>query len=663
MKKRCIVSIALLIFIISSITTNSITIPTNVRLTNIPLLNNEEQAWICPTDSNIIIANWRDFRLGYRQIGLGRSTDGGQTWTDSLIAKPNQYLQEDSKQSDPTLTVDRFGNFYMSVLDYDGFGFTDKSLIAFYKTTDKGLTWTGPVPVPNVVLDDPDIFEDKQFITVDRTAGPYDGNVYCSWTRFNNPDRIVFVRSIDGAASFQDTVIVGPTQTSTGCGASVIDAGQFSIPAVSSNGDVHVFWQGYALDSGGACTGTITIKHVVSTDGGQSFTVEDTILSVSGYMTANGGINTYSQPVVDADITGGPFDGNLYMAFTNTGPEDINFKSDVDFVRSTDNGLSWSDRIQINDALDYENIDSFHPWLFCNTEGVISVVFYDQRNDSPAYMLFDLYAAYSFDGGLTFTSNHRISSASSSPADLFANKAANPEPVTKPWIINEDGSKTPTYVSPMAGLIGEYISVSSFEDKMAAVWTDSRDGNSEVYSANWYIEPLSPRLLTPFNNYDQLGIAPLTFSWATSWKHNDDRYLIQIAEDSLFTLLQVDSYLDTNFMQSTLPVGSYYWRVKCYNTAETDSSDFSPTFTFVINEIPCCLGIRGNIDNDLMDEINIADLVYFVDYSFGNPSGPEPECFDEADVDASTDLDIADIVYLVSYMFGIPSGPAPLICP
>ncbi|KAA3637411.1 MAG: M6 family metalloprotease domain-containing protein [Calditrichaeota bacterium] len=77
----------------------------------------------------------------------------------------------------------------------------------------------------------------------------------------------------------------------------------------------------------------------------------------------------------------------------------------------------------------------------------------------------------------------------------------------------------------------------------------------------------------------------------------------------------------------------------------------------------CCLTMRGNVDNDLNDEITIADIVYFVEYSFAVPKGPDPVCFEEADVDASNDLTIADLVYLVEYSFASPAGPAPLICP
>ena len=141
-----------------------------------PELQNEEQVWVCPTDSNVLIAIWRDFRLGYRQIGIGHSTDGGNTWTDSLLSPSMQML---SHQSDPALTVDRDGNFYMCVLDY-GPNKVDSSYISVLKSSDKGLSWTGPVTVEDSLGP---YFEDKEFVTVDRTDGPYSGNVYVTWSR------------------------------------------------------------------------------------------------------------------------------------------------------------------------------------------------------------------------------------------------------------------------------------------------------------------------------------------------------------------------------------------------------------------------------------------------------------------------------------------------
>jgi len=73
----------------------------------------------------------------------------------------------------------------------------------------------------------------------------------------------------------------------------------------------------------------------------------------------------------------------------------------------------------------------------------------------------------------------------------------------------------------------------------------------------------------------------------------------------------------------------------------------------------CCRGIRGNVDNDDGDAIDISDLIYLVDYSFSD--GPAPACFEEADVNGDLSVDISDIIYLVDYSFG--DGPPPLPCP
>ncbi|MBU8933742.1 MAG: hypothetical protein KOO62_07010 [candidate division Zixibacteria bacterium] len=592
--RNAVLCLLAVVLIVSSVAADSsYPPPPNIRITNYPQLNNEEQVFLCPTDSNIIIANWRDFRLNYRRVGIGRSTDGGLTWIDSLIPTFMMIWDFDSKQSDPTMTVDRFGGFYMSVLDWDAYGLTGQSTIAFYRSVDKGVSWSGPFSILNHTPIPP-IFEDKQFITVDRTGGPHDGNLYCSWTRFPNPDRIVFVRSLDGGSNFSDTVIVGPIQTSTGCGGNQIDAGQFSIPVVGSNGNVHVFWQGFVLDSSAQCTGHMAMKHVVSSDGGQTFTYEQEVVPVSGYFTADGGINTYSQPAADVDIFGGPFDGNIYVSYSNVGPEDGN-SCDVDFVRSTDGGLTWSDRMQINDDLNSDEIDNFHPWLIVNDEGIIIVVFHDQRYDAPYYLNFDLNTAYSFDGGETFTSNHRISSVSSSPYSLKQTD------IKKPWVIDENGNIVPLRLEPMAGLLGEYIGVTAYHDKINAVWTDSRDGNSEVYTANWYLPILETRLLSPANG--SIGNDISDFNWATAWKNDQDRYRVEISPDPTFISGVVHFTVDTNFLHtpSSFGEGTHYWRVRSVKSDESDSTDFSVTWSFEIDLTPPAIPVLISPPHELVD--------------------------------------------------------------
>ncbi|MFQ5453628.1 MAG: dockerin type I repeat-containing protein [Candidatus Zixiibacteriota bacterium] len=77
----------------------------------------------------------------------------------------------------------------------------------------------------------------------------------------------------------------------------------------------------------------------------------------------------------------------------------------------------------------------------------------------------------------------------------------------------------------------------------------------------------------------------------------------------------------------------------------------------------CCTGITGNVDGSGDNQIDIADIVYFIDYSFNLPPGPAPPCMEEADVNGDSVIDIEDIVYLIDYAFNLPSGPEPVACP
>lgn len=78
--------------------------------------------------------------------------------------------------------------------------------------------------------------------------------------------------------------------------------------------------------------------------------------------------------------------------------------------------------------------------------------------------------------------------------------------------------------------------------------------------------------------------------------------------------------------------------------------DYTPEVTSgYIKAGSCCLGIRGNIDNDAENIIDVADLVYFVDYQFRD--GDEPFCLEEADLVIDGVLDVGDLVFMVDYQF------------
>jgi hypothetical protein len=77
-------------------------------------------------------------------------------------------------------------------------------------------------------------------------------------------------------------------------------------------------------------------------------------------------------------------------------------------------------------------------------------------------------------------------------------------------------------------------------------------------------------------------------------------------------------------------------------------------------DVGCCVApIRGNVDGDPTEAINIADLTFLVDFLFRN--GYPLPCAEEGDIDGNGSVNIADLTSLVDYLFR--NGPAPPFCP
>jgi len=383
-------------------------------------VQNEMQVAVSPLDPDNLVAVWRDFRLGYRRVGVGTSFDGGLSWDDRLF---DSHFY--TRHSDPGITYDRFGNFYVVILSYEDTSSPNGLFVT--KSVDGGVTWNIPIAAIDGV---PGVFEDKELIACDRSGGPHDGNVYVSWARFYDT-QIYNVRSTDGAQSFEPELRLS-------------DSGgvQWPVPVVGADGTLFVAW----VD---LYTPAIMLDR--SFDGGQTFGSDIQLTGLyTGSVDLNGNIRSYSFPAMDADISDGPYDGNLYVAYMDRQGGDY----DIYFRRSLNGGTSWSSPIRINDDAMNNGSDQFHPWLTVSEDGAISVIFYDRRND-PSNYLMDLYFTQSFDGGLTFTDNRRVSTVSSDP-----NAGAR------------------------AGLIGEYIGLAaSSAARVHPVWTDTREGNQDAYTS------------------------------------------------------------------------------------------------------------------------------------------------------------------------------------
>ncbi len=608
-----------------------------------PGLQNEEQIWICPRDTSIIVTNHRDFRLGYRQIGIGRGIFNGLIWSDNLIPPS---LQVFTRQSDPVMTVNPAGDIIISHLDYDPDNqYTGGSHIAFLVSDDCGASWSGPttvLPVPG------NFFEDKQFITCDRTGGPYDGNVYVSWTRFPNPDQIMFARSTDNTQTFDTPVVVGPATTTT-CFGGPIDAGQFSQPLVGKDGAVYVFWQGATIDSSAGCDYCTSIRVNKSLDGGSTWLGDRFVRCVDGYNYADGDIDVYSQPTTDADITDGPHAGNLYLQWRDVNPDPPN-DHEIYFMRSLDTGHTWSPVQRVNDDPLSEDVDQFHNWLVCNDEGVLVSIWYDQRMD-PAHWMFDVFAGYSYDGGETWTSNHRISLVSSTP-DLLARQtvAANPTgTLAKPGSPMEP-------LMPLAGLLAEYIGVSCIGDIIAASWTDTRDGDQDVYAARWHLPLTDPRLIFPLAG-ETVDETPGLY-WATAWKEAEVFYQLQIDDDAQFGSPELDLTVYDNLFDAPLtgfPDGVYYWRIRASKPdgiTPADGTAYSVPGSFTLDATPCDCGLPGDVNCD--ESSTPLDVIFLVKYVYQSQDAlcAKPDCpYHTGDMNCDGDATPLDVIYLVNKVY------------
>jgi hypothetical protein len=512
------------------------TTPPNIKLNTDATfqLQNEEQLAVDPTNPDNLVAVWRDFRLGYRQCGYAYSHDGGTSWTEGGLFGATPY----NRDSDPGVVASSNGMFYSIILSYDNL--SDENGLVVPLSLDSGETWFGYLE--GVITYDT-FFEDKELMACDVTGGPSDGNLYITWTRFGDSTGIFSVTSTNGLS-------FGPPTP-------VSDVGrvQWSVPVVRNDGAVVVAWFSYAYSA---------IRYDISVDQGQTWGTDRTLANTTFFPSLiNGGINTYPFPALASDVTDGPYDGNLYCSFADYANDG---HLDLYFTKSTDGGDTWSPRIRLNDDPVDNNIDQFHPWTSVNRDGVVTVAWYDRRLD-PANLSFDLYISHSFDGGETWTPNQRVSNVSSSPFDASAFKGAIP-PV-KPI----DPNSPIALWSPQAGLIGEYIGLATSERRATLVFTDTRNGNQDVYAANMPLRLFPPHLTGPADG--QITNDPaVTFTWDDySIYETPLTYALEYSTDPTFAtgVTRLDG-LSVQSEEETLSDGLYYWRVRAFDTFG-DSSD------------------------------------------------------------------------------------------
>ncbi len=342
---------------------------------------NEPSIAVDPTNPNRIAIGWRQFdtiQSNFRQGGWSFSDDAGATWTFPGVVHPTEF------SSDPVLSFDRSGKFYYYSLQPNrGPG---NWACYLYQSTNGGATWPQDVYA---------FGGDKAWITVDRTGGIGDGNIYSVWTPNTGasccgPNR--FTRSTDGGLSFEEPVFV-PSGTFAG----TVDVGP--------DGAAYVFgvsFNTFAFEA---------TKSVDAQDPEATFSFEPLgEVDLGGSLLLGAGPNPQGllgQAWIATDHSDGPTRGNVY-ALCSVFPFFADDPCDVMFARSTDGGHTWSPPMRINDDPTGNGAFQWFGTISVAPNGRIDVFWNDTRND-PTTTFSELYYAHSTDGGLTWSPGRPVS--------------------------------------------------------------------------------------------------------------------------------------------------------------------------------------------------------------------------------------------------------------
>ncbi|HEV2347715.1 MAG TPA: sialidase family protein, partial [Actinocrinis sp.] len=459
-------------------------------------MQNEPTLAIDPRDTSVWASGSNDYctvpTAGDAWAGFYRSADSGTTWTDSLLPGYNGDASPEGTSSplhaqvaggalaagDPVMSWDGRGDlFYMGNNFNRGIengvsgGFRDNTgdiWVATYAPGNPADTATdGSRYVRTVILATNTFgkgsFNDKTDIAVD----PVTGNVYAAWSDFHGSgcNEILFSRSTDHGATFS-----APLKLSSGiCG------NQGPSIAIGASGRVFIGWQGNTGGSKQRAPGAISgAAFASSADFGRTFGTAAIVVAYPPFVfeafAGNGARECGDGPFAcptgftfpRSDLAG-PYlaadnaHGSVVMAFQAAQPSG---QGQIDFVRSTDGGASWSSPALLAGSASGHQ---FMPFLTASS-GRVSAIWYDSRGD-PSYAptrppcngaggqtsaCLNVRYAESMDGGATWSASTQVTNVPTNPGyEQFGGR--------------------------LVPFFGDYITVAAQGGTVGAVWTDQRN--------------------------------------------------------------------------------------------------------------------------------------------------------------------------------------------
>ena len=507
-----------IITIIIFLNTSAFAQYTNVRVDD-PQSNSPEEVTIAinPANTNILAAG---ANLNY----FFHSLDGGLGWNQSGMSSSLGVW------GDPCVVFDSLGNLYYGHLSNPISGYWIDRIV-IQKSTDFGQTWNDGA---GIGFQNPKN-QDKEWIAVDFSQSQFKGNVYVTWTEFddygspssNDSSRIRFSKSTDMGETWSDAITISDK---SGDAIDSDNTDEGAVPAVGPNGEIYVSW-----------AGPLGLMFDKSTDGGETWGTDVFVSDIPGGWDFDvpGISRCNGLPITMSDISNSPYRGNIYICWGDQRNGSDN--TDVFFSRSTDGGDSWSPAKRVNN--DSTSRHQFFPWMTVDqTTGNIWAVFYDRRNTTGVTT--DVYMARSTDGGETFD-NFKVSESS---------------------------------FTPTSGVFfGDYINVAAWNREVRPIWMRLQSGELSVWTALVYdstsitsVEDngFEPDNFTLFQNYPNPFNPSTTISYQLPMQEYVTIKVYDVLGNEVETLFAGQApagVREVNFNASGLSSGIYFYRIDAGN--------------------------------------------------------------------------------------------------
>jgi hypothetical protein len=363
------------------------------------------------TDGSRVVAGWMNSPgLRKMEIQVATSSDGGATWGPPVTLP---HIDPDYNSADVSVAFDRTGTVHLTYIDLTGTGeaySVTGGVVLYTYSEDNGATWATPSTVRTAAP--PEMAIDRPWVVVDRSGGPRDGWVYVTSMTYGLIDRArtrhVYVQhSPDRGKTWSavDARVDDETFSTRGLPLPV------SVPGVGPEGTL---WVVYPSSSPPGCPGSMCLVAAVSSDGGRTFSRRTVAPWTSTWPAGWGSWHTMA---VDPSRAG-------HAAVAWVGGSTDPTASDILLARTTDGGRTWSAPVRLNDDGSHGNgVGQDQPWMAYSPGGGLAVTWRDRRAAGPGTEVpFEMYFAYSPDGGETFLPNRRLSTA---PSPFFKMPCCN----------------------------------------------------------------------------------------------------------------------------------------------------------------------------------------------------------------------------------------------